>query len=206
MRRIAGLTLLPLLPALAQEFPKHNFTFGLGAGVPRSELGSFFDPKVGLNAAYGYRFHRYFQADVGLDTVVGAGNVKEFVNTEIGVRRIRDYQYMLPMGGRAIIPLMGGRLQLFGGGGGTYLRYSEHLSQGDSYYRVACAFCTARSGWGYYATAGFSAAIDRYGRFRLGFAPRLYRGNTSGEPLGAVPGIRTKDHWLNMMVQFGVSF
>jgi hypothetical protein len=196
---------LPCLPAQTW-YPKHNLTFGLGAGNPQSELKSYFDTKVGTHVGYGYRFHRFFQADIGFDTIFGAGNVREFVDTFIGPRRVRDYQYMVPFGGRAIAPLFGGRLEIQGGGGGAYLRYSERISQPDDYYRLDCPVCTARSGWGYYATAGLVVALDRYQRFRIGVSPRVYRGHTKGDPLGAVPGVRTKDHWVNVTAELGISF
>jgi hypothetical protein len=191
---------------LADGFPRHNFNFGAGAGVPRSQLGSFFDPKAGASIGYGYRFHEYFQADIGFDAIFGAGNVREFANTITGFRRIRDFQYLLPVGGRAILPLANGRLQLFGGGGGTYMRYQEQLSQPSSYYRLECPDCTARSGWGYYATAGFTVFLDRRRLMRIGVAPRVYRGHTDGERVGNVPGFRTSDHWVTVMAEFGISF
>ncbi len=189
-----------------QYYPHHNFTAGLGAGVPRADLQPFLDPKFGFTVGYGYRFHRFFQADIGLDTIVGAAGVRDFADTPLGYRRIRDFQYLVPMGGRVILPLAQGRFQFFAGGGGAYMRYSERISQPNSYYRLDCPFCTSRSGWGYYATAGFQAALDSNQHFRLGLGPRIYRGHTEGEPLGAVPGIRTRDQWINLMAEFGFSF
>jgi hypothetical protein len=210
MRSLKRVPLLAfgLLPtvALADGFPHHNFNFGVGAGVPRADIGNFFDPKPGVSVGYGYRFHPYFQADVGFEAIFGAGNVNDFANTIIGYRRIRDFQYFLPLGGRVILPLAGGRLELYGGGGGAYMRYQEQISQPDRTYRIDCPDCTARSGWGYYATAGFTVFLDRRHLMRIGVAPRIYRGHTNGEPLGAVPGFRTRDHWVNVMGEFGISF
>lgn len=205
MRCLIALALLPTL-GLADGFPRHNFNFGLGAGVPRGEIGSFFSPKPGLAVGYGYRFHQYFQGDFGFDTIIGAANVNDFAYTAIGYRRVRDFQYFLPFGGRAILPLANGRLQFYGGGGGTYMRYQEQLSQPSSYYRIECPDCTARSGWGYYATAGFTVFLDRRRLMRIGVAPRVYRGHTQGQPVGTVPGFRTRDHWVNVMGEFGISF
>jgi hypothetical protein len=203
--RTAILLISPLVLA-AQDYPRHNFRFGAGAGVPRAQLASFFDPKFGFNVGYGYRFHPNFEADLGLDTVVGAAGVREFVSTQAGFQRIRDFQFLVPLGGRVIIPLASRRLHLFAGGGGAYFRYLERISQPSDYYRIACPFCTARSGWGYYATAGFNVALDRYQRFRFGLAPRVYRGHTDGEPLGALPRFRSRDNWLNLMAEFQIDF
>lgn len=188
------------------RYSKHNFNIGLGAGVPQADLRGYFDPRIGLNFGYGYRFHRNFQLDAGLETVFGAAGVRDFLDTSFGPRRIRDVQYMLPVGGRAIIPVAGGRVLLFGGGGGAYLRYQEHLSQPNDYIRIDCPVCVGRGGWGYYATAGATVYLDRYRRFSLTMAPKIFRGHTSGSSIGSVPGIRTRDHWINLMPQFGFSF
>ena len=208
MNRFLVLCLIVKLPSavFAQGFPHHNFNVGFGAGIPRADIGSFFDPKPGLSVGYGYRFHRYFQADLGFEAIFGSANVHDFQETFAGYRRIRDFQYLLPFGGRAILPLAHGRMLVYGGGGGAYLRYQEHLSQPSEYIRIDCPTCASRSGWGYYATAGFTVFFDRYQRFRLGIAPRVYRGHTNGDPLGTAPGFRTRDQWLNVMGEFGVSF
>lgn len=204
--RLGLLGCFAFLSYAQSPYPRHNFNLGFGAGVPKADLVGAFDPKAGLSVGYGYRFHPNFQADFGFDTVFGSGNVRDFVDTAFGYRRIRDFQYFLPLGGRAILPLARGRLLIFGGGGGAYMRYQEQLSQPNQYIRLDCPDCTARSGWGYYATAGFTVFLDRYQRFRIGAAPKIYRGHTDGGPIGNIPGIRTRDHWVNVMGEFGVSF
>jgi hypothetical protein len=197
---------LPVLAGAQYRYPHHNFSAGLGAGVPQADLRPVFDPKVGFRFGYGYRFHRFFQGDAGFETVVGAAGVRDFLQTALGVQRIRDFQYFVPVGGRAIIPLAGDRLLVHGGGGGAYIRYSERISQPSDYYRIACPVCSARSGWGHYAQAGFSVAIDRFQRFRVGIVSRVFRGHTSGEAIGAVPNVRTRDHWVNTMAEFAIAF
>lgn len=209
MRRLTALAFAVAFPFLAEaqyRFPRHNFSAGVGVGVPQADLRPVFDPKVGFRFGYGYRFHRFFQADAGFETVVGAAGVRDFLQTDLGVQRIRDFQYFLPLGGRAIIPLAGDRVLIHGGGGGAYMRYSERLSQPSDYIRIACPVCSARSGWGYYAQAGLSVALDRFQRFRLGVVSRVYRGYTNGEAIGSVPNIRTRDHWVNTMAEFGIQF
>jgi hypothetical protein len=116
MRRI--LLLLTACSGLyAQDYyPRHNFTLGAGAALPRGDLGAWLSDSSAVSVGYGYRFARYFQADIGLDVLFGAARVREFLLTDIGDFRIKDREYFLPMGGRAIAPLFGGRL-LFSGGG-----------------------------------------------------------------------------------------
>ncbi len=47
--------------------------------------------------------------------------------------------------------------------------------------------CAARDGFGYYGLFGVNVSFDRARMFRFGAGTRMYRGHTSGDPLGAVP-------------------
>jgi hypothetical protein len=203
-------SLLPLLvlgPLAAQEYyPRHNFTFGAGAFRPRGDLSGALDDTGGISVAYGYRFLRYLQADVGLDMIFGAAGVRAFLPTEIGYFRISDREYFLPFGARAIAPLVGGRVLISGGGGGAWLKYHERLRQPSQDFHIDCPDCTARSGWGYYALANASYFLDSGKHFRVGVTGRAVRGHTDGDPLGGLPPSRTKDHWLTMLAEFGFSF
>jgi hypothetical protein len=209
MRRF--LLLLAATPLLAQHYsepyyPHHNFSAALGAERPRGDLGGPFQDAPVFSFGYGYRFYRYFQADIGLDVGIGAAQIKDYLITGIGDFRIRDYQFFVPFGGRAIIPLWNGRFQFAGGGGGAKLHYSERVSQPSTYFRVDCPVCTSRGGWGYYALLNASFALDHGQHFRFGATTKVYRGHTDGEPLGAIPGIRTKDRWVNLFAEFNVGF
>lgn len=194
------------LPVLAQSYTKHNFTVGLGAGLPGAELGGLFDNSPGVSVGYGYRLHPNFQLDGGLDVLFGAAGVRDFLQTEFGYLRIRDYQYLIPFGGRVILPVAEGRLLLSAGAGGAHMRYSERLSQPSDYYRFNCPTCTARNGWGYYGLVGGSYALDRYQRFRIGVTTKVYRGHTEGQPLGQLSGVRTRDRWINLFGDFSICF
>jgi len=187
-------------------YPRHNFTFGAGAASPRAELSGLFVDRPGISIAYGYRFERFLQADIGLDTVFGAGQIRDWLETPLGPSRIRDYQFFLPLGGRGILPLAAGRLLISGGGGGAYLRYTELLHQLSDYVRLECPVCNARSGWGYYTLVSAEAFLDRGHHFRLGATGKVYRAHTEGDQLGAVPGLRTRDHWVHIFGQVGFSF
>jgi hypothetical protein len=204
---LAVILLLHVAPwAAGQDYPPHNFTFGAGAGRPRGDLGPVLEDSPGVSVGYGYRFIRYFQADLGLDVLFGAARVRDFLITQIGDFRIRDREYLLMLGGRGIVPLARGRVLLSGGAGGAYLRYAERVSQPSNYFRVDCPICTSRSGWGYYGQTNVSYFLDRYRHFRLGVTSRFLRGHTDGEPIGSVPGFRTKDKWVNLLAEFGFSF
>ncbi len=203
LRCIAVLILASTL--FADDYPHHNFTFGVGAAQPRGDLRTVFEERPALTLAYGYRFQRYFQADLGFETVFGAAGVHDYLDTGLGPLRIRDFQYFLPFGGRAILPLAGGRVLISGGAGGAYIRYSELLRQPAEDFHIDCTACGARDGWGYYALADVSAYVDRGQHIRLGVVSKVYRAHTEGDPLGPISG-RTRDHWINTYAQVGFSF
>ncbi len=186
-------------------YPHHNFTFGLGAAMPKADLDPYFITRPGIEFGYGYRFARYFQADAGLDMVFGAGHVRDYLDTGFGPLRIRDRQFFIPFGGRAILPVLNGRLLFSGGGGGAYMRYAELLSQPSDYYHIDCPVCTTRDGWGYYALADVSVFLDRNKHFRVGAVAKSYRGHTEGGTISGVP-VRTNDRWLNILGEVGFSF
>jgi hypothetical protein len=106
------------------------------------------------------------------------------------------------------MPFADDRVQIYGGGGGVYIRYSERIHQPfqNSGFRVSCVSCSLRDGVGYYAVAGVSIAIDRAQLIRVGGGTKVYRGATSGDPLGPVPGVETRDRWYNIFGSVGISF
>jgi hypothetical protein len=191
-----------------QEYYRHNVTVGLGAAMPRGELRNLFSDSFLAGVEYGYRFHRNFQVDAGFDTVFGAAGVNDWLPTAFGNLRIRDYQTFIPFGGRVILPLANERVNIYGGLGGAYLRYSERIKQPFRYgeIRIPCDVCAARDGFGYYGIFGGSVALDSGRHFRVGAATRVYRGHTSGDPLGAIPPRETTDRWINVFGSFTVSF
>lgn len=207
MRIVAGFLLLAG-SALAQEYRKHNLYVDMGAGQPRAELRGLFNDSFLTGIGYGYRFHEYFQADIGFETMFGAAGVRDFQPSFFGDLRIRDYQHFLPFGGRVVLPIARDRVQVYGGGGGAYIRYAERIRQPfqDSSYRIDCITCRSRDGIGYYASAGVNVAIDSARRFRIGAGGRVYRGGTGGDPFGAVTAPETRDHWVNVFGSFTVSF
>lgn len=206
------LWVLPLLllaaTASGQEFRKHNIQFLAGAGIPRGDLNNVLSVSPGVGFSYGYRPVRYLMAEAGYESLFGAARVRDFQESSFGYLRIRDYQQFLPFGGRVILPLREDRIQIYGGGGGVYIRYSERLRQPLQNFgvRFDCPSCALRDGVGYYASVGMNFALDRAQFFRLGFGTKVYRGATEGDSLGAVPAQRTRDEWYKAFVTFGIAF
>lgn len=202
----ALLILAMVVPLAAQSYPKHHITIGAGAALPGQDLTAPFKASGGITAGYGYRIFRNVQADIGLDTVFGAGRVREFLESDYGYLRIRDFQWLVPFGARLVLPLKEGKVELSGGGGGAYLRYSERLRQISSYYRFECPYCEARSGWGTYGLVSGSVGLDRYNHFRVGVTTKVYRGHTDGGTIGALPTGKTQDRWINTFADLTVNF
>jgi hypothetical protein len=189
----------------AQPFPRHHINGGLGIAIPQRDLHPYFKNAISWSFGYGYRPARNFQFDVGLDSSYHAANVNDYLSsTQFGPVRIRDFQFFLPVGGRAVIPA--GRVQFYAGGGIAYLRYTELLRQPSEWVRLECPVCAARDGVGGYALLGGDVAINRARNVRLGVVSRVYMGKTDGRGLGALPGIRTDDRWWNSYLTLSFSF
>jgi hypothetical protein len=205
---MAASIMLAAVPLAAQErlTGRFSLTVGGGAGVPGQDLEGLMTDSGLLRVGFGYRFSRYLQADTGLDAVIHAAGVDFSQSTIIGNLRVRDNEYLVPFGGRVILPI--GRVELFAGGGGAYLHYAEQVSVpgGGSDNHFNCTICTSRGGWGYYATAGVMAAVDRRRRLWVGVESRGFRGRTSGDPLGSVPSVETHDQWVDTAAVLTVRF
>jgi hypothetical protein len=207
-------TMCLLLAALAapagaqyrsQSFQKHHISAGLGIAMPRGELHPYYRNAFSWSFGYGYRPVRYLQADIGWDTSYRAGDVRDFFEVSGLPLEIRDFQFFIPMGGRVVGPVAGGKVEFYGGGGGAYLRYTERLRQPYDFVNIACPVCNARDGWGYYALLGGSVALTRGQNLRLGVTTRVYDGNTSGPSVGAVPSRKTSDRWVNTYLTLTLS-
>ena len=206
MIRLLGVALWLTVSLSAQDlFPKHYINFGPGIGLPRGEINEYFKTKPAVTANYAYRFHRYFQTDAGYDAVFGAADVRDFLTTQLGNLRIRDYQHFVTFGGRGVVPMAQGRVLFSAGGGGVFMRYQESVQQPSDFLRFACPKCTARTGWGNYAVASVRFST-RWQRVWFGITTKVIRGRTEGDPFAGLPTSRTKDHWLNTFGEVGFAF
>lgn len=213
-RTLLGVTVLALAAgpaASAQSYgrywPKHNVWGGMGIALPRQELQPGYKNAFGWTVGYGYRPMPYVQFDVGYEGSYNAADVNDYYDQPaFGPLRIRDFQTFLPFGARAILPLAGGKVEIFGGGGGAYLRYSERLRQPGEYYNIGCPVCRARDGFGWQALAGFNVGITRNNAVKLGVMTRMYDAETSGPAVGNIWDGKTKDRWVNTYLTLGFSF
>lgn len=206
MIRLLAVALGVTVMLSAQDlFPRHYINGGFGVALPRGEINQYFKTKPAATINYGYRFHRYFQADAGYDVVFHAADIEDYLNSEFGSLRIKDYQHFITFGGRGIIPAANGRVLFSGGMGGAYMRYQESLQQPSPYLQFACPPCAARSGWGYYGLVNVRFST-RWQRVWFGVTTKVIRGRTEGDPFGGLPVSRTKDHWFNTFGEVGFAF
>src|SRR5579872_4229367 len=95
------------VPAFAQqeELHHHNITVAGGAATPLGNSTSYLSTAPAFNISYGYRFTRLFQVDTGLEMAFGAANNQNVEQTDLGSVQGGDHEFMVPLGGRVILPL-----------------------------------------------------------------------------------------------------
>jgi hypothetical protein len=187
------------------DYHRNNFDFGAGVAMPVGNDTSYLNNAPMVSFGYGYRFMRYLQADAAFQMAFGAANNQNAEITDIGTIPGHDHEFMIPLGGRVILPLPGDRVEVSAGGGAVYLHYSETVPS-SAYYSVTCYTCTSRGGWGGYGLANVKYFLDDSHTFHIGVTVEAIRASLSGEPVGNTPAVTTSDHWLNLTVQFGMSF
>jgi hypothetical protein len=192
-------------PGQSPEFYHNHFTVGFGAGVPVGSDTSYLGAAPLLSLSYGYRFTRLLQADVGFQAIFGAAHNQNAVLTDAGPVQGGDHEYMLPLGGRFILPLGFKRLETSIGGGAMYLHYSE-TAPANSYYVSGCYSCTARAGWGGYGMANASWFFDADRHIHVGTTLQFVAASTDGQSVANIPASRTSDHWTNIFIEAGFDF
>lgn len=214
LRTLLGVTVVWFVagPAASAQpygrpWTRHNIWAGMGIAMPGQDLQPGYQNAFGWTVGYGFRPVSFLQIDAGYEGSYNAADVEDYYDQPaFGPLRIRDFQTFIPFGARAILPLAGGRVEIFGGGGGAYLRYSEHLRQPSEYYNVGCPVCRARDGFGWQALAGVNFALSRTVPVKLGVFTRMYDAETSGQPVGNIWSGKTKDRWLNTYLTLTFGF
>jgi len=191
--------------ASAQDFHRNNISAGIGAAIPTGNATNYLSTAPLVSIGYGYRLNRFFQADAGFQVAVGAANNQNAVQTDLGPIQGGDHEYMLPLGGRFIIPMPLKRFEVSAGGGAMYLHYSE-TAPSNGYYSNNCYTCTSRGGWGGYGLANVSYFLDENHNFRVGTTLQYVSASTNGQAVGNVPALATTDHWMTLSFGFGLSF
>jgi hypothetical protein len=201
--KLAFTTLFLLLSTslFAQDEIAHNdVSLSVGAGVPTGQDTSYLNnaPMIAFN--YGYRFNKYFGADGGFQMAFGAANNQNPEVSDFGSVQGGDHEFMIPFSGRFFVPLPLQRWQVSIGGGPTYLHYAETAPSDVN----GCFTCTSRGGWG---AQGFANVKYFFGdNFYVGGTLQYVSARLSGDAVGNVPGISTKDRWMNALMGIGFRF
>lgn len=130
---LTSLCLTVTIPAFAQysdEIHHNNISVGGGAAIPVGSTSGYLNTASAFSVSYGYRVNRFFQADAGFQMAFGAANNQNLEQTDFGEVQGGDHEFMLPLGGRFIIPLPFRKLEASAGGGGVYLHYAETAPSG----------------------------------------------------------------------------
>ena len=188
--------------AQSDDLHRNNITVGGGPAIPSS---SYLSTAPLVMVSYGYRFNRLFQADAGFEAAFGAANNQNAEATNFGPVQGGDHEFMIPMGGRVIIPSRFKRMEFSAGVGAVYLHYSETVPN-NGLVATGCYSCTSRGGWGGYWLVNASYFLDENHNFHVGTTYQFIDGTTNGQAVGNVPSFETNDRWSNLIFEFGLSF
>lgn len=172
--------------AIAEPLPRHRLTFS--GGWSRQVGGYSFQKQTatGLGTSYGYRLHRYVEAEAGVFTALQPApdirGAHYFWDPD-------DRFVWVPFGVRFIAPVYLGRIEFSGGGGGLYEEYS--VSNPNLGFGLQ-----SRHGWGGYFVGSAAVALDRKKHFWLGATPRLFLANPA----------YARDRWFQISGEASVRF
>lgn len=159
-----SLVLLPGMPLGGAGFPRHTLSGGFVEAFRFGTSSYFLKTTPGITAGYGFRFHRHFQVDAGIDWLPRA------VGDSVCCRYIdnaRDNLFLFSFGGRAVFGPDGGRWEVVAGAGGACM----HHSIPDE---VEPYIGPTRDAGGGYAVAGGDVGFGRNRRYRLGIFSKVY--------------------------------
>jgi hypothetical protein len=182
--------LIPLLLivscATAQSVPRNRLTF---SGGWSSQIGgiSFVEHQTatGLGLSYGYRVHKYIEAEAGVFTALDPTGQ---ICSRNGCEDVNDHFFWVPFGVRFIAPPYLGRIEFSGGGGGLYEKYTGGAAFGGAFLPY--------HGWGGYFVGSAAIALDHSRHFWLGATPRWFLANPAN----------ARDRWFQIAGEFSVRF
>jgi hypothetical protein len=173
--------------ATAQSVPRDRLTFS--GGWSRQFGGESFvehQAATGFGLSYGYRIHKYVEAEAGVFTALDPSGDSCSRN---GCVDVNDRFFWVPFGVRFVAPLYLGRIEFSGGGGGLYEKYtvgSPGIGGGP----------LPRQGWGGYFVGSAAMALDHSRHFWLGATPRWFLANPTF----------ARDRWFQISGEFSVRF
>jgi hypothetical protein len=194
------------LLAQDSDFHHHSVGFSIGTATPMENASQYLGTAPMIRFGYGYRPRPWPQGDLGFQMAFGAAHNQAAVETDMGPIRGGDHEYMIPLGGRTILPLPFKRIEASVGGGGIYLHYSTTAPSGGYGYPIARYTCTSRGGWGAYRLDNVRYFLDENRTFFVGTTFEYISASTNGDAVGNVPALKTTDHWATLSFGLGLSF
>lgn len=181
---ILSLFALTTFSALAADPQLGSSTFiaGVGGAFPVAGSGtSAFHNGPSFAGEYELGLHKYVAATFGVENyLLPFDNYSRWGSTST-----RERVTLMPFGLRGVVPVAGGRAELFAGVGGAQLWSSEY-NLGQPYYG---------SNFLFHLNGGARIALDRAQHFRLGPTVRYYR--DVGRPT---------QQWLSLSADFSYRF
>ncbi len=195
MYRLFGallLSILSLQTIFGQEpVGTSTVTLSVGGETPtRNEFGESKGPVFDGN--YEFRILKYLAVEAGVENTLPSITRYEFFGIPAGVSLLAFQQVccvlipdrtqvtLLPFGLKGILPLSGGRFELFAGGGGAYAWHS-----GDSFANA----------WLLQTSMGGRVALDRGHHFWLGTSGHFFTNFGAG-----------RQEWLTWTADLGLRF
>jgi hypothetical protein len=188
--------------AQSEDMPHSDISFGIGAAVPNGADRAYLNNAPMIAFGYGYRFNRYFQAEGAFQMAFGAANNQNPEESEYGQVQGGDHEFLIPLTARFIVPLPLRKWQVSVGGGPAFLHYAETGSS-DTYY---CFTCTSRGGFGLQGSAKIRYLLGDEGTYFIGTNLQYFSASVNGDPVGNIPGTKTRDRWTNALIEIGVRF
>lgn len=183
--RYAFLALVALFEsAYGQATPADRVTFSGGWSYELDNRNLSHESATSLGISYGHRFRPWIEAEAGLFTALDPTGVQ---CGSVGCEDASDHYYWVPFGVRLIAPLYRRRIEISGGGGGLFEKYSGNsLSVGP----------VSRSAGGAYFVVSAAFALDRGRHFWVSATPRGFLANASD----------ARDRWLQLSAEISFRF
>jgi hypothetical protein len=163
------------------QWDRTTFSLGAGGGFPAGGENvyqtSYLPNSAAFSASYEFRIFKYLAPEVSVVNLTPL--VPQF--GEYPLPPTRERVTLVSIGGRGILPLHQGRLELFAGGGAV------NVSRSDTYVEL--------KPWVWQVNGGGRIALGKRRRFWVGPTVRFSRN-----------GGRPTDEWVSLTGDFGFRF
>jgi hypothetical protein len=179
--------------AQTAEFQRNHSTVGVGPPILVGNAADHLITAPLLSAESGYRFTWVLRSDVGVEIALGGADRQSAVQTRLGALQSGGHDYMIPFGGRYVMPSPLTRIEFPVGGGAGHLRHSETTP-------------ASRGGWGGYGFGNAGYLFGHNQNLHVGTTFEFIAPSSDGQTIAYVPAARATDGWSNLYLEIGVRF